>query len=144
MICAGSCMKHRLCLLIGALFSALALASAESAPGAHNYWNVWHNYLPDGSGDRSKHSPYQGAGGPWQIRISWTTGTHDMHFSWILNSGSWRNLSALFYGGSFSGFWDRYYQYFPSDFPSGVAKGGCQNPAGESTVWANCRHASNL
>lgn len=119
---------------LGVLASAaLALAASGSAQ-ASGYWNVWQGNLPDASGDRSKHSSYFGAGQTWWVRMSWTADSHDMNFSYILSSGSWRNVNSA-HGVVWTGPWDRLYGW------DGYAKGGCQNPAGKPTVWVNCRHA---
>jgi hypothetical protein len=130
-----------LCTLAG-----LAATFAASA-WASGYWNVWQANLPNPNGVRSAHTVYGGGpGGAWQIRLSWTSGTHDMNFSWIANNGSWTNLSAFMVGGEYApgSTYDRWAGYTPNFVTSGVAQAGCQNPSGLSTVFTNCRNAENI
>lgn len=120
-----------------ALFTGSAYAS--------NYWNVWQGNLPDSNGVRTKVTEIPIPGGGNYLRLSWTSGTHDMHFTLIGNDGTWYNSSA--FGGYEFGTntpYDRYIEYFGGELPHGVAQAGCQNPAGLSQVWVNCRNAVNL
>lgn len=114
---------------------AIVLALAGSAQAGHNYWNVWHDNLPDGSGVRAKHTAYNGAGQAWVVRESWTADSHDMNFLLIRSDGGWESYSALIYGTPVTSAWDRVVGY------QGYARAGCQNPQGATTVWVNCRNA---
>lgn len=120
-------------VVVAAIVSIIAVGSAL----ASGYWNVWQGNLSS-----SAHSVY-GGGSPWLIRLSWTSGTHDMNFSWISNNGSWYNASAEAIGNEYNpgSFYDRIVAYDSGVFPGvGVAQAGCQNPA--STVYTNCRNAA--
>lgn len=70
-----------------------------------------------------------------------------MNFLIIANSGTWYTISA-FSQNEWSinppSPYDRYMYYYQSGWPTGVAQAGCQNPSGDSTVYANCRNASGL
>jgi surfactin synthase thioesterase subunit len=116
-----------------------ALAGSAQASG---YWNVWQANLPDSGGVRTKTTPPQIPGGTNNIRLSWTSDTHDMHFTLIANDGTWYNSSAFAgyeYGTNTP--YDRWIEYFgDGEIPSGVAAAGCQNPSGLSTVFTNCRN----
>lgn len=120
-----------------------AMAAAAEASG---YWNVWQADLPDSNGVRTKVTALQVPGGTNNLRLSWdSSSNHDMHFTLIANNGSWYNSSAFAgaeYGTNTP--YDRTLEYFGNEIPSGVAKAGCQNPAGLSTVWTNCRNAEFL
>lgn len=129
--------------VVATLAVAVLLSLTTATALGSSFWNVWSGNLPDSNGVRAKHSLYLGGGALWYIRMSWTSNTHDMYFSWILNNGSWANLSALTYGTEDTGYWDRYISYYPTDFVSGVAEGGCNNPGTLSTVWTNCRNAGS-
>jgi len=132
-------------LLVVAATCALAGILAVSARAA-GYWNVWQANLPDPDGVRSEHTPFPGGDAIWRIRESWTSGTHDMHFSFIGDNGSWTNISVFIFGTDFSSgsTYDQYVIYNNDAVAGGTAKAGCQNPSGDSTVFTNCRNASSL
>lgn len=137
-------------LRFAVVFSAVAALPATLAgmARASGYWNVWQANLPDSGGVRTKTSAPQIPGGTNNIRLSWdSSSNHDMHFTLIGNNGTWYNSSAFGaheYGTNPPTPYDRYEEYFAQvggSIPSGVAMAGCQNPAGDSTVWTNCRNA---
>jgi hypothetical protein len=130
---------------------ALCLVSASAAilattAWASGYWNVWQGDLPGSDGVRSAHSAFPGGNNLWYDRVSWTSNTHDMNFSFIGNNGSWTNLSVHTWGTEWTSgsAYDEYLPYGNAAVPSGVAKAGCQNPSGLSTVFTNCRNAGTL
>jgi hypothetical protein len=134
------------CRRIAVVLAVAGLAAVFAATAyADGYWNVWQNYLPDSNGVRTKYTLAPLPSGGNYLRLSWTSGTHDMHFTLIANNGTWYNYSA--FSGSEWGTdtpYDRYIEYFGGQIPSGVAQAGCQNPSGLSTVWVNCRNALTL
>lgn len=140
----------RLTLLVVVACTAVVLAlTLAGLARASGYWNVWQGNLPGSDGVRSHHTLFGGGTGSyWQIRLSWdSSSNHDMHFSLIANNGSWDNFSAQ--GTPGSEFnppspYDRYVTYGDYAMTSGVAKAGCQNPSGLSTVFTNCRNAASL
>ncbi len=122
--------------LVVAIFLTLGVPNGS----ANNFWNVWQNWLPDSSGVRSHQTPYYGSGtDEWFIRMSWTVNSHYMRFKFIYDNGSWFSPSSD--GGietSPPSPYDRYWVYYDSN----IAKAGCQNPDGLSTVWVNCRNTA--
>jgi hypothetical protein len=114
----------------------IALAIAGSAQ-ADTYWNVWQGNLPDSSGIRHKTSLYGGpAGYAWNIRMSWTVGSHGMWFLVITNDGGWHQYTTASYGDPVTSNWDLVFAYWYN-----AARAGCQNPGTLATVWVNCRNA---
>jgi hypothetical protein len=141
----GSAPFSRVARFVVILCVLAALAGTLTATAwADGYWNVWQGNLPGSDGQRAKHSAY--GSGTWHIRLSWTTDTHDMNFSWISNNGSWYNVSAEGAGAEYSpgSYFDRKISYDNSLFSVGVAQGGCENPSGGYTVYTNCRNATSL
>jgi hypothetical protein len=138
---------RRVALLVVILCVLAALAGTLTGTAwAAGYWNVWQGNLPGSDGQRAQHSAYGGSG-VWKIRLSWdSSSNHDMNFSWISNNGSWYNVSAEGAGLEYSppSFYDRKISYDDSLFSVGVAQAGCENPAGDSTVYTNCRNATSL
>jgi len=127
----------------------LAAAALTATAWASGYWNVWQGNLPGSDGMRAQHTLYGGCGYVgcgWVLRLSWTSGTHDMNFSLIANNGSWSNYSAETYGAEYTNgsYYDRVWPYSYNAVPTNVAKAGCENPAGKSTVFTNCRNADTF
>ena len=131
-------------LLLAGVILALSTAAVALAD---TYWNVWQNNLPSG-GVWAKHTPYGGSNlQDWELRLSWTSNTHDMNFLVIDGSGRWHDFDA------FSQYewntipatpYDRWMQYDPHQFYDYVQAAGCANIVGDSTVWVNCRNAGGL
>ena len=124
------------------VLGAVSLSLGVGLARASGYWNVWQGNLPGADGQRAKYSVCNCQNAPieFYVRLSWTS-THSMNFSWILADGSWTNLDAITYSGALSGNHDRVYGYYGSDFGHGGAvQGGCENPAGLSVAYTNCRN----
>jgi hypothetical protein len=129
-------LKRRRCslrCLLAAVATALFAGTAQAG-----YWNVYQGNLPDSSGVRHKTGVYLGGGEAWYVRMSWTSGSHDMYFLFIDNGGSWHSYWS-YNGTQVTGPYDRVLGYVGN-----LARGGCQNPGGYSTVFVNCRFAGSI
>ena len=114
--------------------AALVVAPVGGAGHGTGYW-FFQGYLPTGSGDRTAGPHANFCCNVWnEVRMSWTTGSHDMTFILVRRSDyGWSGFRAYAADG-----YDQYIYYQVADYTAG----GCQNPAGLSTVWVNC-HIGN-
>jgi hypothetical protein len=120
--------------------SAAVIAIEAGVAQASGYWNVYQGNLPNSAGVRAKTSPYGGGGTTaWDVRMNWTSGSHDMDYLLIDHGGTWHNLSVFGYGTEVTGLFDEVVAY-----SGDVASAGCHNPAGLSQVYVNCRNADNF
>lgn len=114
-------------VVAGAMFAVVG--TAQAAP----YWFFQGN-LPLASGMRTVSQPHECCS-QWQYnRQSWTPGSHYEIMVGIQYSGSWVTTQTP------GGVYDYSLQY-NTDYlgGQGINSGGCQNPAGYSTVYVNCR-----
>jgi hypothetical protein len=119
--------------------SAAVIAMGVGVAQASGYWNVYQGNLPNSGGVREVTSPYGGGGTTsWDVRIDWTSGSHDMDYLFIDHGGTWHNLSVFDYGTEVTGLYDEVVAY-----SGNIASAGCHNPEGLSQVYVNCRNADN-
>jgi hypothetical protein len=117
-------------LVLATIFAAVFVQTASAA----SYW-FYQGYLPRPiNGDRFV---LLGSEPPWPIyqRESWAACTHNMKYIQIDNSGNWD-------GGTFSYSTGCDHEIMVQ-YPDLHTNYGCENPAGLSQVYVNCRAGTN-
>jgi hypothetical protein len=123
--------RFKLLTAIGFASAALLLPATASA-----YW-FYQGNLPTSGGARTVVKFNDCCNSTQWIRLNWSApfDDHGMIFMHITPGGSWIGYSAFLSDGH-----DQSSAYSINDY----SQGGCNNPAGYSLVYNNCREGNSL